>query len=47
LITTNTRLEVEIRNIHLLETKRAFSIVLDMIARVSILANMETSIQQD
>jgi hypothetical protein len=37
LITTNTRLEVEIRNIHLLETKRAFSIVSFIVAPIRVL----------
>jgi hypothetical protein len=40
LISANTRLEIQIRNIHFFKTKRAFSIILEMIAMVSLSQNM-------
>lgn len=32
LVTTNTRLEIKIRNVHFFKTKRTFGIILDIIA---------------
>jgi hypothetical protein len=42
LIATNAWLEIQIRNVHLFETKRAFSVILEIIAMVSLSLNMMT-----